>query len=85
MLCKGGRNPQKLKFKEPKRISNSYPFELSGGMNQRVALALAMLMNPKLNWPIDPTSALDVTVQAQVIKQMRQLRNISYRYVSSNS
>lgn len=67
---------QKLKFKEPKRILNSYPFELSGGMNQRVALALAMLMNPKLILADEPTSALDVTVQAQVIKQMRQLREI---------
>ena len=65
---------KKLKFKEPKRILNSYPFELSGGMNQRVALALAILMNPKLILADEPTSALDVTVQAQVIKQMRQLR-----------
>ncbi len=43
-------------------------------MNQRVALALAILMNPKLILADEPTSALDVTVQAQVIKQMRQLR-----------
>ena len=69
---------KKLKFKEPKRILNSYPFELSGGMNQRVALALAILMNPKLILADEPTSALDVTVQAQVIKQMRQLRE-AYR------
>ena len=47
-------------------------------MNQRVALALAILMNPKLILADEPTSALDVTVQAQVIKQMRQLRE-AYR------
>ena len=45
-------------------------------MNQRVALALAILMNPKLILADEPTSALDVTVQAQVIKQMRQLREV---------
>ncbi len=83
--AKGGRYLKKLKFKEPKRILNSYPFELSGGMNQRVALALAILMNPKLILADEPTSALDVTVQAQVIKQMRQLKRIiSYCYVSKS-
>lgn len=65
----------RLKFQDPKRILKSYPFELSGGMNQRVALAVAMLLNPKLILADEPTSALDVTVQAQVIKQMRELRD----------
>ena len=59
---------------EAEKRMDAYPHELSGGMNQRVALALAILMNPKLILADEPTSALDVTVQAQVIKQMRQLR-----------
>ena len=61
-------------IQDPGQRMKQYPFELSGGMNQRVALALAILMNPKLILADEPTSALDVTVQAQVIKQMRQLR-----------
>lgn len=65
----------KLKLADPARIMKSYPFELSGGMKQRVAIAMAMSMHPKLLLADEPTSALDVTVQAQVVQEMINLRN----------
>lgn len=64
-----------LHFLDPQRVLKSYPFELSGGMNQRVALAVAMVNQPKLILADEPTSALDVTVQAQVVGRMKELRD----------
>ncbi|MFR3030359.1 MAG: ABC transporter ATP-binding protein [Blautia sp.] len=63
-----------LSLPDGERILRSYPFELSGGMNQRVGIALAMVLRPKLLLADEPTSALDVTVQAQVMREFLGLR-----------
>lgn len=65
---------EKTGLKDPERIWNSYPFELSGGMNQRVGIVTAMLMKPDLLFADEPTSALDVTVQEEVIRELMQLK-----------
>ena len=67
---------KKLNLNDGSRILNSYPFELSGGMNQRVGIIMAMMLNPELLFADEPTSALDVTVQAQVIKEMMEMRDL---------
>ena len=65
---------QKLGLADTDRILDSCPFELSGGMCQRVAIALAMVMEPKLLLADEPTSALDVVSQQQVLEEMLLLR-----------
>ena len=55
---------------DPERVLSRYPFQLSGGMNQRVMIALAMLARPDLLIADEPTTALDVTTQAQVLEQL---------------
>ena len=65
---------EKMRLKNGERILKSYPFELSGGMNQRVGILFAMLLQPKLILADEPTSALDVTTQAQVIDEMLRMR-----------
>ena len=67
---------EKLKFQDGERIWNSYPFELSGGMNQRAGIAIAMLMEPPVLLADEPTSALDVAVQRQVVQEMLSLRDL---------
>lgn len=65
---------EKIRLYDAERILNSYPFELSGGMCQRVAIAAAMMNHPSLILADEPTSALDVTAQAEVVRLMGSLR-----------
>lgn len=63
----------KVRIPDPEEVANRYPFELSGGMRQRVMIAMSLAQKPSLLIADEPTTALDVTTQAQILKLMRNL------------
>lgn len=76
-----------VKIPQPEEKINAYPFELSGGQRQRVMIAMAIANNPKLLIADEPTTALDVTVQEQIIDlllELRQKLNMAIIFISHN-
>lgn len=65
---------ERVGFPDPQRAYDSYPFELSGGMRQRAMIAMAMVSRPELLIADEPTTALDVTTQAQVLGLIKELQ-----------
>jgi peptide/nickel transport system ATP-binding protein len=64
----------KVKLPNPKQIAKSYPHELSGGMQQRVMIAMALAGKAKMLIADEPTTALDVTIQAQILQLIKDIQ-----------
>ncbi len=62
-------------LKEPETVYESYPHQLSGGMRQRVMIAMAVILHPRLIVADEPTTALDVTIQSQIIELLREINS----------
>jgi peptide/nickel transport system ATP-binding protein len=66
---------REVRLAEPEKVFKSFPYELSGGMRQRVMISMALVKRPKLLLADEMTTALDVTVQAQILQLIRDLRS----------
>jgi ABC-type dipeptide/oligopeptide/nickel transport system ATPase component len=78
---------ERVGFKDPRRAARAYPHELSGGMKQRAMIALAIVCEPALLLADEPTTALDVTVQAQIVDLLRKLvreMNLGLVFITHN-
>jgi len=77
----------RVKMPNPERIVDDYPFELSGGMRQRAVIAMGLSCNPSLLIADEPTTALDVTTEAQILDLMRELQrdlDMAIMYITHN-
>jgi len=78
---------RKVSIREPARVIRQYPFELSGGMRQRIMIAIALLCKPKLLIADEPTTAVDVTIQSQIVqilKGLQQQSDMAMLYITHN-
>lgn len=78
---------KKVGLPDPQRISRSYPHELSGGMLQRASISMALVTNPKLLIADEPTTMLDVTLQAQILELLKKLKEelgLSMLFITHN-